>query len=302
MSRHAKTFRFATRFFPRRFREPTFHLYAFFRTLDDLVDEPGERDVPDGLVRDEIEHWRFWFETGMTSPAPRPEIALPVEQVFVEYRIPTRFALSFLDGLRSDLDSVERSTREDVELYSYQVASTVGLSMACVFGVSDQRTLQAAERLGIAMQLTNILRDIGGDLDRGRIYLPSDLMLKHELTGRSVRQMWRDGSGPDDRLRAVVREMIDWADDHYAAGMTGISGLPTDVQMPVMVAARLYQEILRELERSGCDSLRQRARTTPARKVLEVVRCTFAPRELPDIQSDEAIPVPVVADRDKGRE
>jgi 15-cis-phytoene synthase len=274
MATHARTFRFATRFLPTEYRQPTIDLYAFFRTLDDLVDE-SEVDEPNVLaIHRELDDWQLWFERHLKGTSPRVDIGSRLREICVAYSIPTTPFLDFLDGLRSDLHPVLPADRASVERYSYQVASTVGISMAHVFGTTGQAALEAATRLGIAMQLTNILRDVGGDLDRGRIYLPANLLSHHGLSATDVVTQWKETAGPDERLISVIATMIDWADDHYDAGLSGVCMLPQDVRMPILLAGRLYQQILRQLESNNYDSLRTRVATTRWQKIREAYRAT----------------------------
>jgi 15-cis-phytoene synthase len=278
MSRHARTFRFASRLLPREFRAPTIRLYEFFRTLDDFVDESSLVDVRTGVVRVEIDAWRDWFRGGMNAEAPRKPLGESVSEVVSSRAIPVDVFLSFLDGLQADIDHKSPLNRDEVERYSYQVASTVGISMAHVFGATRPEALVAAERLGIAMQITNILRDIGGDLARDRLYLPTDLLEANRITKEEIRLLWTNGEGPDERLVAAMREMVGWADEHYRSGLDGVRYLPDDVRMPILVAGRLYQRILRELEAINYDALRSRASTGSLQKLAETTRCLFDPR------------------------
>lgn len=277
MARHAWTFRFACRFFPPTVRAETIQLYAFFRTIDDLVDESELATVDLASVRSELDDWTAWFTAGLTGVAPRPEIGIPLEQVVRTRGIPVDYFFAFLDGMYADLALPQMRTREDVESYSYQVASSVGLSMTHVFGATGRSAKEAARRLGIAMQLTNILRDVGGDLDRGRLYLPLNLLGRHGLEPGDVERMWHAGQGPNNRLRSALAEMVAWADEYYLFGESGVRLLPREVRLPVLLASRLYQQILRELERTGYDSLRTRVSTSRWRKLQMLSTCLGYP-------------------------
>jgi 15-cis-phytoene synthase len=290
MAEHARTFRFATRFLPGHYRSATIRLYAFFRSLDDLVDESPDDIHSVEEIRRELSDWEQWFKECCLGTPPRSDIGLPLSSVISEYRIPTGLFLDFLEGLKADLNPVTPSTRADVEQYSYQVASTVGISMAHVFGSTSPPAVEAALKLGIAMQLTNILRDVGGDAARNRVYLPESLLHEHGLAVDDVYDQWRGKQGPDHRLVGVLKDMTAWADEHYSAGIDGIRLLPRDVQMPILVAARLYQLILRKLEANGYDSLRQRAATTGWQKLNEARLCVLSlERCLDEAQSRSVI-------------
>lgn len=272
MTSHARTFRFASRFLPSEYRVPTMDLYAFFRTLDDLVDESAPDEHTRDGIRVELSEWAVWFSSECTGTAPRRELGDAVGPICQRYRIPNSLFIDFLDGLRADLDPQTPACRADVERYSYQVASTVGIAMAHIFQTTDSPAIEAASRLGLAMQMTNILRDVGGDVDRGRVYLPADLLEAHHLTPADVVAMHQAGGGPDHRLCVVIRTMAGWANEHYAAGIAGVQLLPRDVQMPILISARLYQQILVELEQNRFDSLRMRASTNRWQKIREAYR------------------------------
>jgi 15-cis-phytoene synthase len=279
MASHARTFRFATRFLPPEYRSETIELYSFFRTLDDLVDENGSDLESRRIVEKQLAYWEEWFLDRMRTPAPDLQVGQRIAGVVDRKRIPLNLMLDFLEGLRTDVELRSFTSRFDVERYSYQVASTVGISMAHVFRTVHPEAIEAARALGIAMQLTNILRDVGGDLARNRLYLPRELLDSHNLTRDEIETMWRRGSGPDPRLQRVMREMIEWADHYYTVGIIGIRFLPGDVRMPILIAARLYQQILRELEATHYDSLRNRAFTTGSQKIQELYRCAYMNRD-----------------------
>lgn len=282
MAEHARTFRFATRFLPGEYRESTIRLYAFFRSLDDLVDESPDDPATIESIRRQLDSWETWLRSDLSDAVPNREIGNAVAPVIMNYRIPRTLFLDFLEGLRADLYPVTPRTRDEIEQYSYQVASTVGLAMAHVFGSTCPSAVEAARRLGIAMQLTNILRDVGGDAARNRVYLPEDLLHAHGLTVSDVLDQWQQGKGPDQRLIKVLQTIAGWAEEHYKAGVAGIRLLPRDVQMPILVAARLYQQILERLKSNEYDSLRQRAATTGVQKILEARRCIFSIQQLLD--------------------
>jgi 15-cis-phytoene synthase len=276
MAEHARTFFFASRFLPPAERESTIRLYAFFRTLDDLVDELDDFGFGRSEIACELDAWRCWITSGMTGENPRPAIGAPLAHVVKQHRIPESLLLDFLDGMQSDLTPTIPETFESLEHYCYQVAATVGLSMAHVLEATNSRALEAARRLGIAMQLTNILRDVGGDINRGRMYLPIAEIRRYGLAPESITTMWRLGTGPDDRLKVLISRVIERADEHYEAGIEGVRLLPEAAQMPIMVAARLYQKILRQLEDNDYDSLRMRVSTSRTQKVQEAFRCMLA--------------------------
>ena len=268
LAAHGKTFHFATRFFPPRYRQAVVSLYAFFRTLDDLVDERTPAWQANE-VRRELEAWQIWFEHDLSSAAPREPLGHTLAALIQEYAIPMPLFLDFLAGLISDIAPQEVQSFHELYQYCYRVAGTVGLAMAHVLGNNSEQALIAAKDLGIAMQLTNILRDVGGDLATNRLYLPLDELECFDLTPSSLRQLYLAQQGPDERFCALMRAQIARARRYYTAGLHGILLLRPDCRLSVLLAGRLYQGILHEIERRRYDVLRRRAVTSRFIKVRE---------------------------------
>src|SRR5690348_10180420 len=162
LATHGRTFHFASRFLAPKTRRDVVTLYAFFRTLDDLVDVPEDgRSLED--VRIELDAWRCWFLGGRSFPSPREPLGSTLSDVLSKHRVPNSIFLDFLDGMVFDVEPHHISSFNELYRYCYQVAGTVGIAMAHILGVHAGQALVAAEHLGVAMQLTNILRDVGGD-------------------------------------------------------------------------------------------------------------------------------------------
>jgi phytoene synthase len=268
LATHGRTFHFAARFLSPKLRHDVATLYAFFRTLDDLVDIPsGGRRIED--IRVELEAWRCWFQESRSFPAPRELLGSRLTAVVAEHSVPTAIFLDFLEGMISDLEPQVMRDLSELYLYCYRVAGTVGLAMAHTMGVNSAQALAAAANLGIGMQLTNILRDVGGDLTAGRIYLPRDELEHFGCSRDHLLQLFKDRRGPDDRFRALMRYQVDRAHRCYVRGMSGIWLLPPECRLPILVASRLYRCILTVIERKGYDVLRSRASTGFPEKVRE---------------------------------
>jgi 15-cis-phytoene synthase len=268
MATHGRTFHFAARFLPPKHRRQVVILYAFFRTLDDLVDIPVEgRQLED--IHLELRAWQYWFTGSRSIPAPREPLGARLSAILAEHCIPTAIFLDFLDGLISDLEPREIRNFSEMYRYCYRVAGTVGLAMTYVLGVKSAQALVAAENLGISMQLTNILRDVGGDLTIGRIYLPQDELAHFGSSRDHLTQLFKDQRGPDDRFRALMRYQVARAHHYYVRGMSGIWLLPPECRLPMLVASRLYRRILTVIERKDYDVLRSRKTTSFPEKVRE---------------------------------
>jgi phytoene synthase len=270
LATHGRTFHFAARFFPLTLRRPVVTLYAFFRTLDDLVDEP-EKGIQCERVREELLAWRAWFREGSSSVAPREPLGERLACLMTAYHIPAGVFLDFLAGLTFDLEPQELLTFGEVERYCYDVAGTVGRALAHVMGATSAQALHAAESLGIAMQLTNILRDVGSDLTAGRIYLPRDDLARFGSSRAHLYQLMQQQHGPDARFRAFMRHQMARASGYYLQSMPGIWLLPPESRLPVLLAARLYRRILTVIERLDYDVLRSRAATSISEKVGEAL-------------------------------
>lgn len=252
--RQAHSFYFASYFLPRHKRRDVFALYAFYRTVDDLVDRRPLGCSPAAIV-DELDGWRAWLADrgDLTTLDP---VRMALATVIDRYEIPLRYLYELLDGVQSDLYPCHLQTFEQLERYCYLVAGTVGLVMSYVLGVKDETALVRARDLGIAMQLTNVLRDIGEDLERGVIYLPAEELARFGYSAErlAVRQV-------DEEFVALMRMQIARARAYYRAGVAGISQLARDSQFPILMASRMYGGILRKIERGGYDVFSQRAHT-----------------------------------------
>jgi phytoene synthase len=236
--------------------------------LDDLVDQPEKgRRIED--IRGELDAWKGWFARGRPFPAPQEPLGSRLATVLAEHPVPIAVFFDFLDGLASDLEPREMRDFREMYRYCYRVAGTVGVAMAQILGVNSAQGLSAAQSLGIGMQLTNILRDVGGDLASGRVYLPEEDLERFGSSRTHLVQLYADQRGPDDRFRALMRYQIVRAHRYYVHGMSGIWLLPPECRLPILVAGRLYRRILTAIEQKNYDVLRSRAATSFPEKLRE---------------------------------
>jgi phytoene synthase len=200
------------------------------------------------------------------------------------YRIPKQHFVDLADGCRMDLTITRYETWADLERYCYLVAGVVGLIMCPVFGLSDPAAGRQAVQMGNAMQLTNILRDVGEDWDRGRLYLPREDLDRFGYSEADVA-----GRVVDDRLRGLVRLEVDRARSLYRAGSAGLCHLANDgSRLTASAMAVVYSGILGAIERQGYDVFRSRAHLTTAQKFARVPRAWGLARRdpgdpLPDV-------------------
>ena len=268
----ARSFAFAARFLDPERRRATEILYAFFRTVDDLVDErPPDADV--AAIRAELLCWARHLTTPERGPLADDPLARALLETLGRYAIPSSYLLALVRGLEDDLDGRPIESADDLELYSFRVAATVGLAMCHVLGATTRRAFAAATALGIAMQLTNIIRDVADDLDRGRCYLPRELIERFPGShdGLAERRM-------NEPLRALLRAEVEIARRYYRAGVSGLTELPPDARFPIAVAAELYGRILDVVERRGCDVFVGRASIGRRSKLIAAGRLAVAMR------------------------
>lgn len=241
IQRHARSFSFASRFLAPRLRDDVAVVYAYYRQLDDLVD-----DTPAGVspmeVAVRLDRWERWVCGGMPADDGADPVRRALPDVVARRELPVEELALVIRGQRTDLRHRRPETMADVERYAHDVAGSVGIVMATLLGAGDPRAHVHAANLGTAMQLTNICRDVAEDLDRDRIYLPrevcaavgcDDVMLRRRAATREV--------------RAAVRTVAERAEMLYADGLAGLDYLPLENRFPIAVAARAYGAILERL-------------------------------------------------------
>lgn len=198
-------------------------------------------------------------------------VELPPLRAFADvvrrYKIPLRYPLEFLDAMRMDLERTRYATFEELQTYTWGSASVVGVMMCYILGETSPRALEYAATMGLAMQMTNFLRDVGEDWQRGRVYLPQDELARFGVTEAQI----ANGT-VDHRWRALMRFQIQRCRELYAKAEQGIRLLPQAVQYPVLLGSRLYARILDAIERNDYDVFRKRAHTTYAEKVAIAIQ------------------------------
>jgi phytoene synthase len=273
IDRVARSFALAARFLPREVRDDINLLYLALRRLDDLVDlEAPSGSAQRADAQQRLAAIRTWLNSGAIEADGGEELAIFVDLQRRTPSLPIDAIGAFLDGMEGDLAGPVMESDADLDLYCYQVAGTVGRLMAALLGVragDDAQADHAARALGAAMQRTNILRDIDEDLANGRVYLPATVLRRVGLDPAAA-------SGPtslrDGDRRALYLAEIARADADYEAGAAGIRYLQNGGRS-IRVAAHLYREILRQIERDGFGVRRpHRPVVGRARKAVLLVR------------------------------
>lgn len=269
--RHARTFALAARLLPSEKRRGAFALYAFCRQADDIVDsiDAGQRNADARLL-----DYRRALDATLAGHA-RTAVFRELAWAMTHFGVPREPLYELLDGIAMDLEPTRYDTWEDLRQYCGSVASSVGEMCTYVFGIDGgRRTLECAIRrarhLGLAMQLTNILRDVGEDAGRGRCYLPNaDLAAFGFDRGDVLR---RSQIAADARWRALMQFEIARARTLYSAAEPGIGLLARDAQQCASACARGYAAILGAIERQAYDTIRARAVVPPWRKATVLWR------------------------------
>lgn len=265
---------FATRFFPPEIRRAVYALYGFVRYPDQWVDCPDESSLPDAGAGQGVRAKLDAYERDFICAVCGEPVDSPPLRAFADvvrrYKIPLRYPLEFLDAMRMDLERARYANFEQLQTYTWGSASVVGVMMCYILGATLPKALHCAATMGLAMQMTNFLRDVGEDWQRGRVYLPQE-----ELARFGIRESQIAQGIVDDRWRRLMQFQIDRCRALYAQAEQGIGLLPREVQYPVLLGSRLYARILNAIERNRYDVFRHRARTTYAEKVSIAVR-TYA--------------------------
>jgi phytoene synthase len=257
-ARHSKSFRFSSLLFPAEARRSVEGVYAFCRFTDDLVDEA---QVPAAEARARLEVWRALSREAYEGRTTGIPLADDVLGHMARREVPFHYADDLLSGVAMDLDRVRYDTVAALELYTYRVASVVGGWITELFGVRAPDVLQRAFDMGHAMQLTNILRDVGEDWRDDRLYLPREVMERHRVGPETVERVATGGGPVPERWADLMESLMSVADRHYAEAFLALPELPVWYGRPVAVAARVYQGIHDGIRRNGYDNGTRRAYT-----------------------------------------
>jgi phytoene synthase len=259
---HSRSFSLAARFLPPATRARAVVLYAWCRRADDLVDQATEPQARLALGRLHAELDAIY------TNRPMGELSLDAFREVVHLScIPRSYPEELLAGLAMDLQGQRYRSMGELLHYSYRVAGTVGLMMCHVMGVKDDAAVRHATHLGIAMQLTNIARDVLEDWRRGRLYLPADILRAHGLEELVQRRDIDLLQCDRRRLASAVLALLDEADLYYRSGDRGMSALTAQCALAIRTARHVYAEIGSVLRGWGGDTLRARAVVGSTRKM-----------------------------------
>jgi phytoene synthase len=262
---HSKSFYLSSRFLPFAKRRAVWAVYAFCRTADDLADGDG----PAGERLAAIDAWEAELRAAYAGSANDP-IFVAFADAVARYDVPLEAALDLLRGARMDVSVGRYARYDDLRDYCYLVASTVGLLVTPILGALDAAARHEAIALGHAMQLTNILRDVGEDARMDRIYLPAEDMQRFGYTEADL-----FAGTVDERFVALMRFQIERARQLYRVAEPGIARLQPESRYAVRLALHLYRDILAAIEANGYDVFRRRAYVPLQAKLRTAITLTF---------------------------
>jgi phytoene synthase len=251
------SFYYSFLFLPAERRHAIMALYAFCREVDDVVDECNDP----AIAATKLAWWRQ--EIGrLAGGQPQHPVGQALQTAAARFDLPAEQLLEIIDGMAMDLQQSRYLDFKGLSLYCYRVASVVGLLAAGIFGYGDRQTQKYAHDLGMAFQLTNIVRDIGEDARRGRIYLPMDELKRFDVPAADILN-----ARYSDNFRELMKFQVERAEKYYAQAVAQLPAADRKNQRPGLVMAAIYRTLLDEIRRDDYRVLHQRIALTPLRKL-----------------------------------
>ena len=251
------SFYYSFLFLPPERRRAITALYAYCREVDDVVDECTDA----GVARTKLMWWRD--EIGkLYAGAPQHPVTKALAPAIAAYGIEQQHMLELVEGMAMDLDYNRYPDFDTLKRYCHHVAGVVGLMSASIFGYSDKQTLEYATELGLAFQLTNIIRDVGEDARRNRIYLPLDELEKFGVVEGDIQ-----AARESDNFQKLMAFQIARAISHYDSAFAKLPAVDRKPQIPGIIMSGIYRTLLEEISDDGCRVLKQRTSLTPIRKL-----------------------------------
>jgi len=251
------SFYYSFLFLPPERRRAITALYAFCREVDDTVDEIEDA----GVARTKLMWWRKEI-AAMLSGNPSHPVTLALQPHVTTYGLKGEHLQSIIDGMEMDLDQTRYLDFPGLQRYCWHVASVVGILSASIFGVTQGDTLLFAEKLGLAFQLTNIIRDVGEDGRKGRIYLPVNELQQFNVTAADILN-----GRHSENFEKLMRFQVERAQRVYDEAFALLPKQDRRAQRPGLMMAAIYRTLLSEIERDGFHVLNQRISLTPIRKL-----------------------------------
>lgn len=255
------SFYYSFLFLPKERRRAITALYAFCREVDDVVDECTDP----GVARTKLAWWREEIARLYAGKAQHP-VAHALADIVQPFSITEDQLLTVIDGMAMDLDYNRYPDYDTLKLYCHRVAGIVGLMSARIFGFSDPRTLDYAAELGLAFQLTNIIRDVGEDARRNRVYLPLDELAAAGIEAAQIVHVSTSVQS-GDAFRQLMTRQVERAQAAYESAFAKLPSADRKPQLPGIIMAAIYRTLLEEIRADGCRVLTHRTSLPPARKL-----------------------------------
>jgi len=256
-ARSGSSFYYSFLFLPVQRRRAITALYAFCREVDDAVDETADAQV----ARTKLDWWRAEVER-LFANDPQHPVSRALAPHLEAFSIGRRQLLEIVDGMQMDLEQNRYLDFEGLRLYCHRVAGVVGELAANIFGATEPGTRDYAHALGLAFQLTNIIRDVGEDARKGRIYLPIEDLQRFEVPAHEIL-----AAKHSERFAALMRFEAERAREHYRRAFAALPEADRRAQRPGLMMAAIYATLLAEIERDGFLVLDRRTSLTPIRKL-----------------------------------
>ncbi|MCE3602486.1 presqualene diphosphate synthase HpnD [Massilia sp. P8910] len=251
------SFYYSFLFLPPERRRAITALYAFCREVDDTVDECTDQSI----ARIKLAWWRSEL-SAMYAGAPTHPVTQALQPHLAVYNLQEQHMQAIVDGMEMDLDQTRYLDFPAMKRYCWHVASVVGILSASIFGVTNPKTLEYAEQLGLAFQLTNIIRDVGEDARKGRIYLPVNELQQFGVTAADLLN-----ARHSDKFENLMRFQTERAQKVYDEAFALLPKEDRRAQRPGLMMAAIYRTVLDEIERDNFHVLTQRISLTPLRKL-----------------------------------
>jgi phytoene synthase len=251
------SFYYSFLFLPPERRRAITALYAFCREVDDTVDETSDQSV----ARIKLAWWRTEVSAMYKGAATHP-VTQALYPHLAPYDLQEQHLQAVIDGMEMDLDQSRYLDYPGLRKYCWHVAGVVGILSASIFGVTNPRTLEYAEKLGLAFQLTNIIRDVGDDARKGRIYLPVNELQQFGVTAADILNFRHS-----EKFEALMKFQTERAHGVYDEAMALLPKEDRRAQRPGLMMAAIYRTVLDEIERDNFKVLNQRISLTPLRKL-----------------------------------
>jgi len=267
----SKSFSLAAKTFGRENRDGAFLLYGWCRYCDDEIDRASlEENTSPKLLEDRLQHLKEQTKAAYTDEKLAHPVFIAFRHVVQRYGIPQHYPFELLEGMAMDIRKERYQTIDDLLLYCYRVAGTVGLMMSHIMGVNNEKALEHASALGTAMQLTNIARDVKEDAMMGRVYLPLDWLKQANLSPESVLAMEEP-----EKIAPVVHRLLITAENFYQSGDRGLKYLSFRCACTISAARHIYSEIGSRIQKLGPRAVDKRVWVPLGRKIWVMARGIF---------------------------